>query len=375
MVTQFVSLDVHADSISLAAASSAGEKPRFLGKIPNDWASLLKQLRRLGSPGTLFVCYEAGPLGYGLYRRLLEKGIRCMVVAPSLIPKKPGEKIKTDRRDAITLARCLRSGDLTGVWVPDEEAEAMRELTRGREAAKRIQKKARQQIDKFLLRHGEKYPGRKKWGPMHMRWIRKRTFTHEAAQYTYDQYVTANDEATARVSAFDSKIEELVKEWSLFPLVQALQAFRGIRITTAAGVVTEIVDFQRFSRATELMSYLGMIPSEYSSGEKIQRSRITRTGNSRVRRLMIEAGWHYRMRPRMSQEIAQRNEPVTAGVRAIAWKAQQRLCNRFRRLRARGKESQKVVTAVARELVGFVWAAAREPELMAQMAALQAKAK
>ncbi len=374
IVARFVGLDVHADSISIAVADGGGGEPSFLGRIPNDCASLMKQLHRLGPSNSIFTCYEAGPTGYDLHRRLTENGVPCAVIAPSLIPKKPGERVKTDRHDALELARLYRSGDLTPVWVPDEETEAMRELTRGRNMAKRIQKKARQRIDKFLLRYGRRFGGKTKWTVTYINWMRKQKFAHEASQYAYDEYVYAQDETTTRVERFDAKIRELVQRWSRQALVEAFQAFRGIQITTAAAIVSEIGDFQRFLRAPELMSYVGLTPSENSSGERTKRSGITRTGNSRVRRLLIESAWSYRMRPKMSTAIAKRNEPVSPGVSAIAWKAQQRLCNRFRRMRARGKESQKVVTAVARELAGFLWAAAREPELMAQLAAAEVKA-
>ena len=365
IVARFVGFDVHAKTISIAVADIDAGEPAFVGQVPNDWSVLMKQLRRLGPLGSLYCCYEAGPTGYDLQRRLSRVGVKCIVVAPSLIPKRPGDRVKTDRRDALNLSRLLRSGDLTPVWVPDSETEAIRDMTRGREAAKRLQKGARSQLDKMLLRHGQRYPGKTKWTKKHDDWIRKQRFEHEAQQYTYDEYVHAVDEATQRVSRLDAKIAELVKHWSRWPLVRALQAFRGVQLTTASAVVAELGDLQRFGSAPELASFVGLTPSESSSGQRTQRGRITRAGNSRVRRLLVESAWSYRMRARKSTAIAKRNEGVSPGVQAIAWKAQVRLCGRYRRLLARGKRKQQVVTAVARELAGFLWSAAQEPELLA----------
>lgn len=359
---RFVGLDVHAASIVIAVAEPGRGEPGQLVTIANDTAQLLKRLRRLGR---VKCCYEAGPTGYGLQRALAAEGIDCVVVAPSLVPKRPGDRVKTDRRDAVKLARFLRSGDLTEVHVPDEATEAMRDLERARDDAKNAERAARHQLGKFLLRHGRRYEGKTAWTGKHLKWIREQHFGHEAQQRVLEDYLRTVEEQTERVARLTRSIVELVETWSLRPLVKALQTLRGISVLSATVLAAELGDFRRFSTAPKLMSYLGLVPSEHSSGEDRLRGRITRTGNGHARRILIEAAWAYRYRPRQSPAIAERSQGASPEARRIAWRAQERLCGKHRKLIARGKNGNKVVAAIARELAGYVWAIAREPQLLA----------
>jgi transposase len=315
----FVGLDVHRDSIAIAVAIRDGKPAESLGSVPNDVPGLLRRLLRLGPAESLRCCYEAGPTGFGLARRLNDVGIACEVIAPSLIPVQPGARVKTDRRDAQKLAQYLRSGDLTPVHVLDPATEAIRDLERARDDAKRAERAARHQLSKFLLRHGRWFEGRSTWGPAHQAWLAKQQFDIKAQQ----------------------------------------------DVISAATLVAEVGDFRRFRSASELMSFVGLVPSEHSSGGSRRQGRITRTGNGHVRRTLVESAWHYRRQPRMSKAIRERNDRVSAPVRAIAWKAQHRLHKRLFRLMERGKPATRAVTAVARELAGFVWAIAREEVLLA----------
>ncbi len=350
---RFVGLDVHADSIAIAVAEPGRGEPAQVAVIPNDTGMLLKRLRRLG---TVTCCYEAGPTGFGLHRDLTAAGIDCIVVAPSLVPSKAGERVKTDRRDAVKLARFLRSGDLTAVHVPDEATEAIRDLERARDAAKRAERTARHQLSKFLLRHDRRYPGKTAWGPRHLAWVRAQHFAQEAQERVLDDYLRTVEVQSERVAKLTKSIAELVESWSLGPLVKSLQALRGVSLVTAAIIAAEIGDFARFATAPQFMGYLGLVPSEYSSGETRQQGRITRAGNGHVRRVLVEAAWAYRFRARDSPHIEARSRSAPEPVRQIAWRAQERLCARYRKLTARGKNRNKTVAAIARELAGFVWA-------------------
>lgn len=361
---RFIGLDVHKDSIVIAVADSDGSTPHVVATVPHELRALLKQLKKLGATGQLRCCYEAGPTGFGLCRALNSAGIECVVIAPSLIPKKAGDRVKTDSRDAIKLARCLRNGDdLTAIHVPDEQTEAMRDLERAREDAKQAERTARNVLSKFLLRHGCRYIG-KSWSQRHLDWIRTVHFEFEAQQRVLVSYLHAVEQATARVEQLTRDITELVETWSLKPLVKALQALRGVRIVTAVTIAAELGEMHRFSTARQLMGYLGLVPSEDSSGETVKRGSITKAGNRHLRTALVESAWSYRHRPSMSHEIKRRNEGVSAEVREIAWKAQQRLHRRYQRLVGRGKNKQKAITAVARELAGFVWAIGRQPALL-----------
>tara|TARA_R110002072_G_scaffold241027_8_gene399688 strand:- start:41539 stop:42645 length:1107 start_codon:yes stop_codon:yes gene_type:complete len=359
-LTQYVGLDVHKDSISIAVAVEGRDPAQQLSRIPNDPTRLLKQLDRLGPRGQLQVCYEAGPTGYGLSRELKKAGISCVVVAPSLIPRKPGDRVKTDKRDAAKLAHFLRSGDLTNVRIPDESTEALRDLVRARDDAKLVERAARHRLSKFLLRQDRKYPGRTAWTGMHLTWIRSQSFEHEAQKRVLREYLHSVEDATSQVARLTKDIEELVHEEDLGPLVTCLQALKGFQLVTSAGVAVEIGDLHRFANPRQLMAYLGLVPSEHSTGDGKRRGGITKTGNKHVRRLLVEAAWSYRHPPKKSYAITKRWEGVAPEVTSIAWKAQNRLHRRYRRLLGRGKSKQVVITALARELAGFVWAIGKQ---------------
>lgn len=358
---RFVGLDVHKESTCIAVAESAGGEPAVLATVPSDVGQLVKRLKKLGR---VKCCYEAGPTGFGLHRALIADGIDCTVIAPSLVPSKAGDRVKTDRRDAVKLARFLRSGDLTPVHVPDAATEAMRDLERARDDAKKTERVARHQLGKFLLRHGRTYPGRS-WTKAHLAWIKTQRFEQEAQQRVLEDAIKTVEDATARVESLTKSIGELIESWSLAPLVKALQALRGIRLITAVIIAAELGDFSRFASAPALMAYLGLVPSEHSSGGTKQRGRITKTGNSHVRRVLVESAWAYRFRPRESVEMKKRSEGVSADVIRIAWKAQERLCGRYRKMQARGMTKQRTVTAIARELAGFIWDVGRQQNLLA----------
>jgi transposase len=359
---RFVGLDVHADSIAIAVAESGRGEPAGLVTIPNDTVALLKRLRKVGE---VKCCYEAGPTGFGLCRDLKSAGIDCVVVAPSLVPSRAGDRVKTDRRDAVKLARFLRSGDLTEVHVPDEATEAMRDLERAREDAKRAERAARHQLGKFLLRHGRRSPVKTAWSRPHIAWIKAQQFEHRAQQVVLHDYLKEVEDLGERVERLTRAIVELVETWTQRPLVKALQALRGINVISAVVLAAELGDLARFGTAPRLMGYLGLVPSEHSSGETRQQGRITRTGNGHARRILVEAAWAYRFRAQRSGIIRKRSEGVSDEVQRIAWRAQVRLCGRYAKLTARGKNKNRTVIAIARELAGFIWSIAREPKLLA----------
>jgi transposase len=361
----YIGLDVHRDTIVIAVARSGREPAMQLATIAHDSVALIKLLDDLGPRGQLRVCYEAGPTGYGLSRRLNESGICCVVVAPSLVPVQRGCRVKTDRRDAVKLAHFLRSGDLVEVSVPAAQNEAMRDLERAREGAVKAQRVARHQLSKFLLRHGRVWSGASHWTCAHCRWIQQQEFAEEAQRRVRNDYQLAVEQATERIDRLTRDIEDLVEQWVLGPLVKALQALRGVQLVTATVLAAEIGDFARFSSPRQLMAYLGLVPSEHSSGASRRQGKITRAGNQHARWILIEAAWNCRFSPRPSKAIAARRKKVAPGVKAIAEKAEERLYRRFTRLTNRGKNSRAAVTAVARELVGFVWAIAREERLLA----------
>ena len=354
----YVGLDVHKDSIVVAMATKR-QPAVVVRKMLNDWVQLVKTLDGLGKKDCLRVCYEAGPTGYDLARRLNAAGICCIVVAPSLIPVRPGQRIKTDRRDAKKLANFHQAGQLVEVRIPETETEAMRDLERARDDAKNAERAARQQLDKFLLRHGRIW-SQTKWTRLHWAWIERQELPAEALRQVLADYIRAVKEATARLERLEKDIEESVKTWTLAPLVKAFQALRGVRLITAVILAAEIGDFLRFGTPRELMAYLGLVPSEDSSGQRRRQGRITRTGNGHVRRILTEAAWNYRFYPRPSKTICKRRESLPPTIVAIAEKAEQRLSSRYRHLIQKGKSSPKAVTAVARELAGFVWAIAQE---------------
>jgi transposase len=363
---RFVGLDVHKESIVVAVAEDDRSEPQVVAELPSDPVRLLKELRKLSRGGAeLRCCYEAGPTGFGVHRALHDAGIECVVIAPSLIPKQAGARVKTDRRDAVKLARFHRSGDLTAIHVPDAATEAMRDLERAREDAKNAERVARHHLSKFLLRQGLRYSKGGTWGTLHMAWIRAQQFAEEAHNRVLVDYTHAVERATDRVARLDKDIAELVESWSLKPLVVALQGLRGIRLLSAVVIAAEIGSMQRFATPKKLMAYLGLVPSEHSSGESTRRGGITRTGNRHVRRILVEAAWCYRFRPATSDRLRAHNQRISSSVIAVAWKAQHRLHDRYRRLLARGKNKQQLITAVARELSAFIWDVARQPQLLA----------
>jgi transposase len=356
---KFVGLDVHAETIAVALAEQDGEV-RSLGVIPNRDESIRKLVKKLGAVEELRFCYEAGPTGYVVYWQLTALGARCEVVAPTLVPVKSGDRVKTDRRDALKLARNYRSGELTPVWVPDAAHEALRDLVRAREAAKKDHLRAKHRLSKFLLRHGRRPPiGVKPWTLKYLRWIEREVhFPQQAQEATLLDYFQEVEHMAARMARLDLAIEEAVKLTppKMRAVIEALQALRGIAQISAVTIVAELGEVSRFARARQLMGYGGIVASEHSSGEKTWRGGITKTGNAHLRRVVVEAAWAYRHRPGVGGVLRKRQEMVSADVREIAWKAQHRLHTRYRKLTARGKNKGKVVTAVGRELLGFIWA-------------------
>ncbi|HEX9758123.1 MAG TPA: IS110 family transposase [Nitrospiria bacterium] len=357
-----VGLDVHKDSIEIVIAETTGSREvRHFGKIGGNMASLDKAIRKLkSSHRELRFVYEAGPCGYEIYRHLSRQGFHCVVVAPSMIPKKSGNRIKNDRRDAEALARLYRAGELTSIYVPREDDEAMRDLTRAREDAGKAQRKARQQLGAFLLRHGVRYSGSSSWKSAHMRWLSDIKMPHPAQQITLQEYIHAVEECTQRVERLTEQIHKLLLQWRMAPVVEALQALRGVAPIVAATTVAEIGDLGRFQTPRQIMAYLGLVPSEHSSGNCTRRGGITKTGNGHVRRVLIEAAHAYGYPARVSRHLLKRQEGLPQPIREIAWKAQIRLCGRFRRLMAKGKSRNTVVAAIARELSGFIWAIANQ---------------
>jgi transposase len=364
---QFVGLDVHKDTIVIAVASEGQAGAIPLGTIPHDVTKLLKKLTKLvPDKSQLRVCYEAGPTGFGLCRRLTAAGISCIVVAPSLVPQKAGLRIKTDRRDACGLAHYLRSGDLTAIWIPDEKTEALRDLERARDDAKNAERIARQQLGKFLLRNDRVFREGKAWTKQHLRWIHQQQFTDPCKQCVLDDYVLAVETATERVKRLGQEIERFIEGSALEPLIRALMSLRGVSTLSAVIIAAEIGDFRRFQTAGQFMAFVGLVPSEHSTGNTTKRGPLTRTGNSFVRRILVEAAQHYRHRPILSAALRERQRGVSQPVIAISWKAQQRLCRRLTTLTERRKPYNQAIAAVARELAGFVWAIGQESSLLAK---------
>ena len=357
----YVGLDVHKDSIVVAvAAGGLRGEVREHGRIANTPAALDRLLRKLGGDSTaLRFCYEAGPCGYGIQRRLSARGQECVVVAPSLIPKRAGDRVKTDRRDAASLAKLHRAGELTAVWVPDCRHEAMRDLVRVRLDAVHSLRRARQQLSGFLLRQGCHY-GRPTWTRLHRRWLAGLKFEQAVHHIVLEDYIAAVEGAEARRDRLTAQIEAMLPDWTLAPVVAALQTMRGMALVNAATLIAELGDLSRFANPRQLMAYLGLVPSEYSSGASIKRGGITKAGNGAARRLLIEAAWSYRFPARLSRELLLRQVRQPKLIRDIAWKGQLRLCARYRRLARTGKPANIVTTAIARELTGFVWAIARQ---------------
>jgi len=356
----YVGLDVHKEAIVVAVAEGGlrGEV-RDYGGISNTPAALQRLVRKLGQEGVrLRFCYEAGPCGYDIQRQLSAHGHDCVVVAPSLIPKRAGDRVKTDRRDAASLARLHRAGELTAVWVPDPGHEAMRDLVRARLDAVHALRRARQQLSGFLLRQGRHY-GRPAWTKLHRRWLAGLSFEQAVHHIVLEDYIAAVEGAEARRDRLTAQIEAMLPDWTLAPVVAALQTMRGMALVNAATLIAELGDLSRFANPRQLMAYLGLVPSEHSSGASVRRGGITKAGNGAARRLLIEAAWSYRFPARLGRELLLRQERQPKPIRDIAWKGQLRLCARYRRLARTGKPINVVATAIARELAGFVWAIAR----------------
>jgi transposase len=360
--TLYVGMDVHKESIAVAyVARDHDAQVIYLGTIGTRQADIDQLIRQLHSKAKhLVFVYEAGPCGYWLYRYLSKKGYVCWVVAPSLIPKKAGDRVKTDRRDAVPLARLMRSGDLTPVYVPTVEDEAIRDLCRAREDAIADLKAAKFRLKAFLLRHDIRYTGQATWGPAHLRWLSEVVCPTPAQHIVFQEYVRAVTEHTERLQRLEQELQEHVKSWRLNPVVEALQALRGVQFTVAVTTVAELGDLTRFENPRQLMKYLGLIPSEYSTGERRRQGAITKAGNTHARRALVEGAWAYRYPAKVSRHLQLRLETQPKVIQDISWKAQVRLCKRYRRLIARGKHANQVVVAIARELVGFMWAIAKQ---------------
>lgn len=360
--SKYVGLDTHKDTIAVAVADASGGKARYFGEIANRPAAMDKLLKKLSPDGEVVsYCYEAGPCGYQLYRQISVSGHDCQVVAPSLIPSRPGDRVKTDRRDSESLARLHRAGELTAVWVPDEEQEAMRDLTRAREDMKHLERQSKQRLNAFLLRHGQNYTsGKSKWTQAHWRWLEKLRFSQPVQQIVLQEYIDAVKQQQSRVKELELEMARAMKDWRLAPVVEGLMALRGCRLITAMTTVAELGDITRFDTPRRLMGFLGLVPSEDSSGPRRRRGGITKTGNGHVRRVLIEAAWCYRFPAKKSAPLQRRAEKSSDAVQAIAWKAQKRLCARYRHLNQRALMSVKISTAIARELCGFIWAIACE---------------
>jgi transposase len=356
----YVAMDTHKKTIAVSVAEGdrRGEV-RYIGEISSQPAAVAKMVSRLASRHDhLLFCYEAGPCGYGLHRQITQLGHECIVVAPSLVPTRPGDRVKTDRRDATTMAALFRSGELTAVWVPDEAHEAMRDLCRTRQMAMQGLRRARQQVLGFLLRQARIYGDGNHWTRKHRRWLAAQRFDHPARQIAFEEMVQVVDEAEARRDRLARQMEELVPSWSLAPVVTAIQALRGIALIAAITIVAEVGDFHRFANPRQLMAYLGLVPCEHSSGSRTARGNITKAGNTRARRMLVESAWTYRLPARIGEAILKRNQNVDQSVRDIAWKAQLRLCARHQRMTRAGKPANVVNVAIARELAAFVWAIA-----------------
>jgi transposase len=360
----YVGLDVHKETIAIALAESGKRgEVRTYGQIPNTPAAVKAVAAKLARGGNaLRFCYEAGPCGYGIQRQLVGCGHECVVVAPSLIPRRPGDRIKTDRRDAINLAKLHRAGELTVVWVPDRAHEAIRDLVRARLAAVRSLRQARQQLSGFLLRHGHHYH-RPAWTQLHRRWLAGLRFEQPVHHIVLEDCIAAVEAATARRDRLEAHIEAALPDWPLAPVVRALQALRGMALVVAVTLIAELGDITRFANPRQLMAYLGLVPSEQSSGGTRHQGRITKAGNGAARRMLTEAAWSYRFPARISRALLSRQQRLPKAIRDVAWKAQERLCRRYRKLSQAGKLPTVVTTAIARELSGFVWSVAQLVQL------------
>lgn len=360
----FISLDTHKEFNEVAyIEDQRGAQPIHHGRIPSSKVAIKKLIRQFESKypsATLHFVYEAGPCGYWIYRLITSLGHCCYVVAPSLIPKKPGERVKTDKRDALKLAKLLKSEDLTPIYVPDPEDEAIRDLSRAREIAMKDLKDAKYQLKALLLRNNINYAGTANWSLKHLRWLTELVLPHPAQQIVLQEFIQTINERTSRLERLDNELSHHVYQWRYYPVVKAIQAMRGVRLLVATGVVAELGDLSRFDHPRKLMSYLGLVPSEHSSGGKRHIGAITKCGNGRARRLLVEGAHTYRYAANISTDMQKRQEGLPKGIIDIAWKAQLRLCKRYKKMIAKGKHYNLVVTAIAREMIAYIWAIAKE---------------
>jgi transposase len=374
---RFVGLDVHAETIAVAVAEPGGEV-RSLGIIPNKLESVRKMIGKLGKADQLKCCYEAGPTGYVLYWQLTQLGVACAVIAPTLVPTKAGDRVKTDRRDAEKLARCYRAGELTAVWVPDAAHEALRDLVRAREAAKKDQLRARHRLGKFLLRHGKRPStdtdaAGETWTKKYMDWIKTHVrFEQSALDATFAHYLHEVEHAAEQIHKLERVIDDAIAQADpcIRAVIEALQSLRGVAQMTAATIVCELGQLSRFAKPRQLMGYSGLVAREHSSGNRIRRGAITKTGNAHLRRVVVEAAWAYRHRPDVSGYLLKRQKSlsISDAVKQMAWKAQLRLHKRYSKLTLRSKNKNQIITAVGRELLGFVWAIAVHVETQQKLA-------
>jgi len=360
----FIGLDTHKESTEVAyILEGRTSQPQHLGKIQTNKQAITKLVRQFQSKypdSKLYFVYEAGPCGYWIYRHLCKLGQECFIVAPSLIPKKPGNRVKTDKRDAIMLATLLKNGDIDPIYVPEPEDEAVRDLSRCRESAMHDLNDAKYQLKAFLLRNHIHYQGADNWSQKHLRWLTQIILPHPAQQIALQEMIQTISERMTRLTRLDNELTHEIKTWRYYPVVKAIQAMRGIRLLVAAGVIAELGDLSRFDHPSKLMSYLGLVPKEHSSGPSRRLGAITKCGNSRARRLLVEGAHSYRYPAKISAEMQQRQEGLSKNIIDIAWKAQLRLCRRYQRLLQRGKHRNLIVTAIAREMIAFIWSIIHE---------------
>jgi len=359
MILKYVGLDVHKATVAVAVADAGGGEVRDVGTVAHELRTIGSVLQKFGPAAQTQVVYEAGPTGYGLYRWLIEHGYPAGVVAPSLIPRKAGDRVKTDRRDARMLARLARAGELTWITVPEAADEAIRDLTRAREDALAARQVARQQLQGFLLRLGLPYSGKTRWTHAHQRWLATLQLPHPVQQIVFTEYCQAVDRATAHLDRLTQALADALPDWRWYAVVRGLMSMRGLDVVAASTIIAEIGDVRRFEHPRQLMAYLGLVPSEHSSGPRIRKGGITKTGNAHARRMLVEAAWSYRFPARIGPRLRQRQEAQPEVIGDLSWKAQQRLSKRYRALTARGLHQNKVCVAIARELSGFIWAMAR----------------
>jgi transposase len=360
----FIGLYTHKSFIQVAVLQGhRGAKPDHLGRIKSNKSALIKLAQQLQSKypkATLHFIYEAGPCGYWTYRLLTSLGHCCYVIAPSLIPKKTGDRVKTDKRDAAKLAKLFKAEELTPIYVPEAEDEAIRDLSRARETAMKDLKDAKFQLKGFLLRNNIQATVNDNWSKKHLRWLTDLILPHHSQQIVLQEMIITISERIQRLQRLDNELLHQVKNWRYYPVVKAVQAMRGVRLLVALGTIAELGDLRRFDHPRKLMAYLGLVPTESSSGGKTRRGSLTKCGNSRARRLLIEGAHTYRHKANISVELQHRQEGLPKEIVDIAWHAQQRLCRRYQRLLQKGKHRNIVVAAIAREMIAYIWAIARE---------------